>query len=101
MRDYLNAICKYPLLTTDQEIKLSRRVKRWQELRDKPNLTNAERREIRSGLRAREELVKCKVGFSFAFYFVFSYMREQVCVAVCPYGRLQGVLLDKNASAVR
>lgn len=40
------------------------------------------------------------VIFSFMFYFVFSYMREQVCVAVCPYGRLQGVLLDKNSIAV-
>lgn len=38
--------------------------------------------------------------FSFMFYFVFSYMREQVCTAVCPYGRLQGVLLDKNSIAV-
>ena len=49
MRDYLNVIGQYPLLTTDQEIKLSRRVKRWQELRDKPNPTNAERREIGLG----------------------------------------------------
>lgn len=40
------------------------------------------------------------VIFSFMFYFVFSYMREQVCIAVCPYGRLQGVLLDKNSIAV-
>ena len=38
--------------------------------------------------------------FSFAFYFVFSYMREQVCVTICPYGRLQGVLLDKDSIAV-
>ncbi len=38
--------------------------------------------------------------FSFAFYFVFSYMREQVCVAICPYGRLQGVLLDQNSIVV-
>jgi cytochrome c oxidase accessory protein FixG len=38
--------------------------------------------------------------FSFAFYFVFSYMREQVCVAICPYGRMQGVLLDKNSIVV-
>ncbi len=38
--------------------------------------------------------------FSAAFYFVFSYMREQVCIAVCPYGRLQGVLLDKNSIVV-
>lgn len=38
--------------------------------------------------------------FSGAFFFVFSYMREQVCIAVCPYGRLQGVLLDKNSIVV-
>ncbi len=38
--------------------------------------------------------------FSAAFYFVFSYMREQVCIAICPYGRLQGVLLDKNSIVV-
>jgi cytochrome c oxidase accessory protein FixG len=38
--------------------------------------------------------------FSFAFYFVFSYLREQVCVAICPYGRMQGVMLDQNSIVV-
>ncbi len=38
--------------------------------------------------------------FSAVFYFVFAYMREQVCIAVCPYGRLQGVLLDRNSVVV-
>ena len=38
--------------------------------------------------------------FSFAFYGVFSYLREQVCVTICPYGRLQGVLLDKSSIIV-
>jgi len=38
--------------------------------------------------------------FSGAFYFVFAYLREQVCVAICPYGRLQGVLLDSNSIVV-
>lgn len=38
--------------------------------------------------------------FSAVFFFVFSYMREQVCIAVCPYGRLQGVLLDRNSIVV-
>jgi len=38
--------------------------------------------------------------FSGAFYFVFSYLREQVCVAICPYGRLQGVMLDRNSIVV-
>lgn len=38
--------------------------------------------------------------FSFAFYFVFSYLREQVCVTICPYGRLQGVLLVKESIVI-
>jgi len=40
------------------------------------------------------------IAFSIAFYFVFARMREQVCIAICPYGRLQGVLLDKNSVAI-
>ncbi|MBK7408471.1 MAG: cytochrome c oxidase accessory protein CcoG [Saprospirales bacterium] len=38
--------------------------------------------------------------FSFAFYFVFAYLREQVCVAICPYGRLQGVLLGRDSIVI-
>lgn len=38
--------------------------------------------------------------FSSAFYFVFAYFREYACIYVCPYGRLQGVLLDKNSIVV-
>lgn len=38
--------------------------------------------------------------FSGVFYFVFAYMREQVCIVVCPYGRLQGVLLDRDSIVV-
>lgn len=34
--------------------------------------------------------------FTGLFYFVFSWFREQVCTLVCPYGRLQGVLVDKE-----
>ena len=34
------------------------------------------------------------------FYGVFSRFREQVCTQVCPYGRLQGVLLDRNRLVV-
>ncbi|MCK5074774.1 MAG: cytochrome c oxidase accessory protein CcoG, partial [Calditrichia bacterium] len=32
--------------------------------------------------------------FSGAFYFNFAFFREQACTLVCPYGRLQSVLLD-------
>jgi len=40
------------------------------------------------------------VIFTGVFYGVFSVMREQVCTTICPYGRLQGVLLDENSLAV-
>lgn len=40
------------------------------------------------------------VLFTGAFYYVFAFFREQVCTAVCPYGRLQGVLLDRNSMVV-
>ncbi|NND94165.1 MAG: cytochrome c oxidase accessory protein CcoG [Flavobacteriales bacterium] len=40
------------------------------------------------------------VIFTTVFYLVFSQMREQVCIAVCPYGRLQGVLLDRKSLVV-
>jgi cytochrome c oxidase accessory protein FixG len=38
--------------------------------------------------------------FTFLFYGVFSILREQVCTTICTYGRLQGVLLDKNSIVV-
>lgn len=33
------------------------------------------------------------VVFTVLFYFVFARLREQVCTTICPYGRLQGVLM--------
>lgn len=38
--------------------------------------------------------------FSAVFYYVFAIFREQVCIAVCPYGRLQGVMLVKESIVV-
>ncbi|RXK62650.1 cytochrome c oxidase accessory protein CcoG [Lacibacter luteus] len=38
--------------------------------------------------------------FSAVFYAVYAFFREQACTVVCPYGRLQGVLLDKNSMVV-
>ncbi|MFZ9387953.1 MAG: cytochrome c oxidase accessory protein CcoG [Chitinophagaceae bacterium] len=40
------------------------------------------------------------VIFSGVFYGVYAFFREQVCTVVCPYGRLQGVLLDRNSMIV-
>jgi cytochrome c oxidase accessory protein FixG len=38
--------------------------------------------------------------FSGVFYFIFAFFREQVCTIACPYGRLQGVLIDKKTIIV-
>ncbi|HEU4553722.1 MAG TPA: cytochrome c oxidase accessory protein CcoG [Chitinophaga sp.] len=40
------------------------------------------------------------LAFSGVFYGVFAFLREQVCTTVCPYGRLQGVLLDRSSVVV-
>lgn len=40
------------------------------------------------------------VLFSLVFFWVFSWFREQACTIVCPYGRLQSVLLDNNSLVV-
>jgi len=40
------------------------------------------------------------LAFTGVFYVVFAYLREIVCTTICPYGRLQGVLLDKNSLIV-
>ncbi len=39
--------------------------------------------------------------FTGVFYFVFARFREMVCMVICPYGRLQGVLLDNNSINVQ
>jgi len=38
--------------------------------------------------------------FTSVFFFVYWWFREQVCIVVCPYGRLQSVLLDQNSILV-
>lgn len=36
-------------------------------------------------------------GLAAIFHFNFSWFREQFCVVICPYGRLQGVLVDPDS----
>jgi cytochrome c oxidase accessory protein FixG len=38
--------------------------------------------------------------FSGVFFGVYMWFREQVCTVVCPYGRLQGVLMDRHSVVV-
>jgi cytochrome c oxidase accessory protein FixG len=57
-------------------------------------------RYVREGIGAHFGTFAALLGFSTIFFFVFYWFREQVCIVVCPYGRLQGVLLDKNSIVV-
>ncbi|WP_245803442.1 cytochrome c oxidase accessory protein CcoG [Daejeonella lutea] len=38
--------------------------------------------------------------FTAIFYMVFAYVRELVCTVICPYGRLQEVLIDRKTLVV-
>ncbi len=38
--------------------------------------------------------------FSLIFFFIFARFREQACTLVCPYGRLQSVLLDNHSTVI-
>ncbi|MGV3760990.1 cytochrome c oxidase accessory protein CcoG [Parapedobacter sp.] len=40
------------------------------------------------------------VLFTLAFYGVFAYLREIVCTTICPYGRLQSVLMDDKSVTI-
>lgn len=40
------------------------------------------------------------IAFTGIFYGVYAKFREQACVAVCPYGRLQGVLLVRDSIVI-
>jgi cytochrome c oxidase accessory protein FixG len=40
------------------------------------------------------------VLFAGLFYWIFIWFREQACILVCPYGRLQGVLLDQHSIVI-
>lgn len=58
---------------------------------------------IRIVTNSPEENIAGFIGiavFTAIFYGVFARFREQACIAVCPYGRLQGVLLTKESIVV-
>lgn len=55
---------------------------------------------IKEGPQAHLSTLISLLIFTSVFYFVFAWFREQVCVIACPYGRLQGVLLDTKSVVV-
>lgn len=73
---------RFPLLTADQEIELSRQVQTWLALKDKPNPTASERAAIRRGKRAYDRFFLCNV---------------RMCVAIANrYTRRGGNLLQED-----
>lgn len=40
------------------------------------------------------------MGASAVFYFDFAHFREQTCIGICPYGRMQSVLMDEHSLVV-
>lgn len=57
-------------------------------------------RYVHEGIAAHSGTFLALIVFTSIFFFVYYWFREQVCIVVCPYGRLQGVLLDKNSIVV-
>jgi cytochrome c oxidase accessory protein FixG len=57
-------------------------------------------RYVHEGIAAHAATFITLIIFTTVFFFVYYWFREQVCIVVCPYGRLQGVLLDKNSIVV-
>jgi cytochrome c oxidase accessory protein FixG len=55
---------------------------------------------VRTGPRAHPEAFAWMLGTTALFYVNFGVFREQFCVVVCPYGRLQSVLLDDDSLVV-
>jgi cytochrome c oxidase accessory protein FixG len=55
---------------------------------------------IREPLNKHIPLFSGLVAFTAIFYFNFAWLRDQACTVICPYGRLQGVLMDRNSIVV-
>jgi cytochrome c oxidase accessory protein FixG len=55
---------------------------------------------VRSSPAAHPEAFAWAIGMTAVVYFVFAYFREQLCTTFCPYGRLQGVLVDDDSLLV-
>lgn len=55
---------------------------------------------IREPISEHISLLAGLIGFTFLFYAVYAYVREIVCTTICPYGRLQGVMFDKDTMQI-
>lgn len=61
IKEYLNAIARYPLLSTEQEIQLSRQVHAMREIDANSELTPQQRRTIKRGQKAKNTIISCNL----------------------------------------
>ncbi len=52
---------------------------------------------IKEGPKENTNTLIALLIFTAIFYFIYAWFREQVCIIACPYGRMQGVLLDNKS----
>lgn len=52
---------------------------------------------IKAGPTSNTSTLIALLIFTAVFYFIYAWFREQVCIIACPYGRMQGVLLDNKS----
>ncbi len=55
---------------------------------------------MKDGISSHWDIFIPLIIFTSTFFFVYWWFREQACLIVCPYGRLQGVMLDPNSILV-
>ena len=55
---------------------------------------------VRQSPAAHPEAFAWVVAMTALFYLNFAWFREQLCVVICPYGRLQSALLDEHSLVV-
>jgi len=55
---------------------------------------------VREGAAAHQIAFGLTMGFTAILMFNFTWFREQFCVVLCPYGRLQSVLHDRDSITV-
>jgi cytochrome c oxidase accessory protein FixG len=55
---------------------------------------------IREPIADHTVLLTGLLFFTFLFYVVFAFVRDIICTTVCPYGRLQSVLFDKDTMQI-
>jgi cytochrome c oxidase accessory protein FixG len=55
---------------------------------------------IQRGPSAHGEAFAWMLAMSAVIYFNFAWFREQLCLAICPYGRLQSALIDNDTLVI-